>query len=95
MSNTSNGNGRKFKCEKPQSHPNHDQPNCLSEKEFTSNIFQDPYKLCDGDIAAALSLIVTTDRDLTTISFSQISIQQTQRGLIPVLSSIRSTDSKR
>ena len=75
-------------CEKPQCIPSNDQHTCFVGEQHSSNIFLNPYNLWDRVAAALMSLSHTNQ-------YSQPTTQQPRADSYPVLSSLRTMNSKR
>ena len=82
-------------CEKNQCIPNNDQHTCFVDEQHSSNIFLNPYNLWDTVPAALMSLSHTNDTYSMFNQYSQPTIQQPRADSFPVLSSLRTMNSKR
>ena len=81
-------------CEKPQCIPSNDQQTCFIDKQHSSDIFLNPYKLWDMVPAALMSVSRTTDTYSMFSQYPQPTTQQPKVDSCPVLSSLRAMKSK-
>ena len=81
--------------EKPQKIPSNDQHNRFIHEQHSSNIFLNPYNLCDMVPAALTALDHTNDRYSMSNQYPQPTTHQPRTDSYPVLSSLRTMDSKR
>ena len=81
-------------CEKPQCIPSKDQHTRSVDEQHSSNIFLNPYILCDMVPAALMSLNHTNDTYSMFNQYPQPTTQQPRTGSYLVFSSLRSMDSK-
>ena len=82
-------------CRKPQCIPSNDQHTCSVDEQHSSNIFLNPYILCDMVPAACMSLYHTNDTCSMFNQYPQPTTQQPRTDSYPVFSSMRTMDSKR
>ena len=81
-------------CEKPQCNHSNDQHNCFVDEQHSSNIFLNPHNLWVMVPAALLSLNHTNDTYSMFNQYTQPTTQQPRTDSYPVLSSLRTLDSK-
>ena len=81
-------------CEKPHCIPSNDQHTCFVDEQHSSNIFLNPYNLCGMVPAALMSLSHTNDTYSTFNQYPQPTTQQPRADSYPLLSSIRTMNSK-
>ena len=82
-------------CEKPQCIPSNDQHTCSVDEQQSSNIFLNPYNSWDMVTAAPMPLKHTNDTYSMFNQYPQPTTQQPRTDSNPVLSSLRTMDSKR
>ena len=82
-------------CEKPQCIPSNDQHTCSVDEQHSSKIFPNPYNLWDMFPAALMSLNHTNETYSMFNQYTQLTTQQPRTDSYPVLSPLRTMDSKR
>ena len=80
-------------CEKRQCIPSNDQHTCSVDEQHSSDIFLNPYNLCDMVPAAFMSLNHTKDTYTMFKQYPQSTTQQPRTDSYPVFSSLRTMDS--
>ena len=83
-------------CGKPKCIPSNDQHDCFCfDEQYNSNIFLNTYNLWDMVPAVLMSPKHTNDRYSMSNEYPQPSTHQPRRDSFPVLSSLRTMDSKK
>ena len=82
-------------CEKPQCIPSIDLLICVVDEQHSSDIFLNPYSLCDLVPAALMSLSNTNDTYSMFNQYPQPTTQQPRADSYPVFSSLRTMNSRR
>ena len=82
-------------CEKPQCFPSNDQHLCPVDEQHSSNIFLTPYILWDMSPAALTSVNHNIDRYSISNPYPQPITHQSRTDSYPVISWLRTKDSKR
>ena len=82
-------------CEKPQFIPSNDQQRCFVDEQHSSNISLNPQNLWVKVPAALLSLCHTNDTYSLFNQYPQPTTQQPSADSYPVISSLRTMNSKR
>ena len=88
-------NYNSISCEKPQCIPSNDQHTCFLDEQHSSNIFSNPYNLCDMVPAALMSLSHTNDTYSSFNQYPQPTTQQPRADSYPLFSSSRTMNSQR
>ena len=88
-------NYNSISCEKPQCIPSNDQHTCFLDEQHSSNIFSNPYNLCDMVPAALMSLSHTNDTYSLFNQYPQPTTQQPRADSYPLFSSLRTMNSQR